>query len=154
MIWPTVLGSLSILLAGVLIIGAVKDTASMPRMNIGFATEQAGAPVSNSGADFVETGFSALAFCLFLLLAVSGIFTLIRRRIARPLSMLAGAVLGAFAIMSFVTGPLTPQSFLSDMNAWSQVGYAIGRGFGTIFPIVLLLWFLREDVQAEVSRWS
>ncbi|MGB2819381.1 MAG: hypothetical protein WBF17_00265 [Phycisphaerae bacterium] len=152
-VWPTVIGIISIILAALGLI-------CTPLMTIMNTFNPASQQVYEYLPDWYRTWEVVSAFGGIIwgvLLLIAGIGLLKRRPVARTLhlvyavSSMVVAVINGFVLVSVL-------SDTGGMPAPVRVGMIGGAVGGTcgalIYPVFLLIWFLRASIAAEVRSWA
>lgn len=169
--WPTVLGVLSLIFSvGGVFIGA--STALQPLI-MSFASSIAGEQPAFAVARkwmYVSMGTGIVGGLIAIVLLVGAILLLRRNPVSiRILSVwailkiifaLGSSVIATFmqleqaqAIAGTPTGGAPMPISANAMSAISILGILMSLMWAMAFPFVLLVWFRRQTVRAEVQRW-
>ncbi|KPK45675.1 MAG: hypothetical protein AMK72_10685 [Planctomycetes bacterium SM23_25] len=90
-----------------------------------------------------------------LLLMVAGALLISRHPVTRRLHLLyAWLMLGLSVLNTFVVRIVLQDAIPPDVRASMSIGAFVGLGWGTVYPIFLLLWFARASVRDEVMSWA
>jgi hypothetical protein len=154
--WPKVVGTISIvwssigLLCGVCGIGFL---AFMPQM-MKSAEQQLGPMPDIMKPNPIQLATSALGFIPAVLLLISGIVTVLRRPVGRPLHLvyaILGLLIGVVGIGYGIKHQLDVMAWAqaNQDNKWAQnakspfafIGIAFGAVLSFAWPIFCLIWF-------------
>jgi len=174
--WPTVVGIISLCVAGLSLacdtIGLIGQLivmlfvqpsvgAMQPGFRPGWATAST---LLTTGADMIAT----------VVLLIGGVLLLKRRPLARPLHLVYGVATFAIVMINatmFVvmirqatvaaatmpaTGPASGPAMPSAARGmlFGGITGGIGMAISLIYPIFLLVWFLRRPIVEQVRQWA
>jgi hypothetical protein len=152
-VWPTVIGIISIILASL-------GLLCTPLVTITNAINPTTQQVYEYLPDWYRTWeivgmFGGIVFAVVLL--IGGITLLKRRPVGRTLHLVYAVVSFAVAVVNvviFATIIGQTAGMPAPMRAGLIGGGVGGTCGGLIYPVFLLIWFLRAPIAEEVRTWA
>lgn len=164
--WPTVVGVIGIIYAGLGLLGNVCGVvvlAFAPQFiewlqNMGMSDEDAEDMAASLSFStwMVLGGLIGLALTIMLLLGSIKLYK--RRQSGAKLCKLWAWITIPWVFISTTIGFVLQTSISESSTAAEQIGALIGAIAGTLFalilPIYLVIWLSRSKIKSEVASWS
>jgi hypothetical protein len=152
-VWPKVIGFISIALAShdlirgpnyFLIRGFIRHAHELMK-------------ISPEWWSTYTTVSSVVGIIMVLILLGAGITTLMRRGIGRSLHLVYGAagILITIGNVVVIAMMLLGAEMVGPMRVGFFIGWiVVGVPLGMIYPVFLIIWFLRSKIRQEVAAWG
>jgi hypothetical protein len=151
-VWPKVIGIISIVLAS---LGLICTPISW--LTTTFVTHAHEVmKVFPEWWSTYTTVSSVVGIFMALILLGAGITTLMRRGIGRSLHLVYGAagILIAIGNVVVIAMTLLGAEMEGPMRVAFIGGIVVGVPLGMIYPVFLIIWFLRSKIRQEVAAWG
>ena len=161
--WPTVIGIISLCLAG---LGGLMALVNAAMSAIGFGQAQQQQIMANMPDWFgtYQIGGNVFSILMYLVLGIGGFLLLTRRRAGRSLHIayIVMAVLAAIAssivmisVMDHISMPGNmPEKARQAFKTIMTVSTFAGVAMMLAYPVFLVIWFARPKVKEHIRSWQ
>ncbi len=141
--WPTVIGVISLVLAGLIVIKFAWSTIMLLKI------------ISDSDAISLPWVVVAVQCIVVLvtqaLLLTAGVFTMMRKSVGRILHLIWAGIRLAFGLISL---SLTMRAVAGTAPPNDLIWYLLEGALLLSYPVFLLIWFSRKKIRNEVRSWG
>jgi hypothetical protein len=160
--WPTVVGIISLCVAGIFILSTI---GTMAMSALGFNAAQERQMFGNMPVWFnpLKWGMHLFGLAIYALLAAAGAMLIKRRPAGRTLHLLvaftefiicACSLAMMIAMYQYAEQPANAVMPDATFRAMMLVSQSVGLAIFLAYPVFLLIWFSRAKVKQHISTWT